>query len=74
MQKLHAEIAHIGNDPEFRKTRLTDIGIVPVFDTPEHLAEYLKEQRAKGALLIQGIRVSAALKLVSQSPASATAA
>jgi tripartite-type tricarboxylate transporter receptor subunit TctC len=51
--KLHDEIAHIGNDPEFRRTRLIDIGIVPVFDTPEHLAEYLKEQRAKGALLIK---------------------
>ena len=53
IQKLHAEIAAIGNEPEFRKKRLIDIGIVPVFDTPEHLAQYLKEQRASGARLIR---------------------
>jgi hypothetical protein len=38
---------------DFRKARLTDIGIVPVFDTPEHLAQYLEEQRANGAKLIR---------------------
>jgi tripartite-type tricarboxylate transporter receptor subunit TctC len=43
----------IGNEPDFRKTRLTDIGIVPVFDTPDHLARYLDEQRANGAKLIR---------------------
>jgi tripartite-type tricarboxylate transporter receptor subunit TctC len=53
IRRLHAEIAGIGNEPEFRKKRLIDIGIVPVFDTPEHLAQYLKEQRASGARLIR---------------------
>lgn len=52
VDRLHEEIAAIGNEPSFRKTRLMDIGIVPVFDTPEHLAEYLREQRAIGAKLI----------------------
>jgi hypothetical protein len=42
--KLHDEIAVIGNEPEFRKSRLVDIRGVPVFDTPEHLAPH-KEQR-----------------------------
>jgi tripartite-type tricarboxylate transporter receptor subunit TctC len=51
--RLHHEIAAIGNEPDFRKTRLTDIGIVPVFDTPDHLARYLDEQRANGAKLIR---------------------
>jgi tripartite-type tricarboxylate transporter receptor subunit TctC len=51
--RLHDEIAAIGNDPAFRKARLLDIGIEPVFDTPEHLADYLREQRAIGAKLIQ---------------------
>jgi tripartite-type tricarboxylate transporter receptor subunit TctC len=51
--RLHDEIAAIGNEPDFRKARLTDIGIVPVFDTPEHLAQYLDEQRANGAKLIR---------------------
>jgi tripartite-type tricarboxylate transporter receptor subunit TctC len=52
IDRLHDEIAAIGNQPAFRKARLLDIGIVPVFDTPAHLGEYLKEQRANSARLI----------------------
>jgi len=51
--RLHQEITAIGNQPDFRKSRLIDIGVVPVFDTPEHLASYLKEQRANGEKLIR---------------------
>ena len=51
--RLHDEIAAIGNEPDSRKARLIDIGIVPVFDTSEHLARYLEEQRANGAKLIR---------------------
>ena len=51
--KLHDEITAIGNDPAFRQARLIDIGVVPVFDTPQHLAHYLDEQRANGAKLIR---------------------
>jgi len=53
IRRLHAEITAIGSDPEFRQKRLIDIGIVPVFDTPEHLGEYLKVQRANGERLIR---------------------
>ena len=42
IQKLHDEIVAIGNEPEFRQKRLVDIGIVPMFDTPEHFGEYIK--------------------------------
>jgi tripartite-type tricarboxylate transporter receptor subunit TctC len=52
IDRLHAEIAAIGNEPVFRKARFLDIGIVPVFDTPEHLGTYLKQQRANSARLI----------------------
>jgi len=52
IDRLHDAIAAIGNQPEFRKARLLDIGIVPVFDTPEHLGQYLEEQRANSARLI----------------------
>lgn len=52
IDRLHGEIAAIGNEPQFRKKHLTDLGIVPVFDTPEHLGEYLKEQRKNSAKLI----------------------
>jgi tripartite-type tricarboxylate transporter receptor subunit TctC len=53
IQRLHREIAAIGNEPTFRKSRLIDIGIEPVFDTPEHLAQYLAQQRANSAKLIR---------------------
>ena len=53
IQKLHDEIVAIGNEPEFRKKRLIDIGIVPVFDTPEHFGVYLKAQRAAGKKMIE---------------------
>jgi tripartite-type tricarboxylate transporter receptor subunit TctC len=53
IRRLHDEIARIGNDPDFRNKRLIDIGIVPVFDTPEHLAQYLKEQRASGEKMVR---------------------
>ncbi len=50
--RLHEEISRIGNEPAFRQKRLIDIGIQPVFDTPEHFARYLKEQRINAARLI----------------------
>lgn len=53
IRRLHDEIAAIGDEPGFRKARLLDIGIEPVFDTPDHLADYLKQQRANGAKLIR---------------------
>ena len=53
IRKLHAEIAAIGNVPEFRKRRLIDIGIVPIFDTPEHFEAYIKSERAKSEKLVR---------------------
>ena len=50
--RLHDEITAIGNDPSFRQKRLIDIGIVPVFDTTAHFADYLKVQRDNGRKLI----------------------
>jgi len=53
IHKLHEDISRIGNEPSFRQQRLIDIGIQPVFDTPEHFARYLQEQRTKAARLIK---------------------
>ena len=53
IQKLHGDIAAIGNDPAFRQKRLIDIGIVPVFDTPEQFGRYIGVQRDIGRKLIQ---------------------
>ena len=50
--KLHEDITRIGNDPVFRQKRLIDIGIQPIFDTPEQFGRYLKEQRINSARLI----------------------
>ena len=50
--KLHDEIVAIGNEPSFRQKRLIDIGIVPVFDSPEQFAEYLRNQGENGRKLI----------------------
>lgn len=53
IRKLHDAIVAIGTDPVFRQKRLIDIGIVPVFDTPEQFGEYLKAQRITGKKLIE---------------------
>jgi tripartite-type tricarboxylate transporter receptor subunit TctC len=53
IERLHDEIARIGNEPGFRRARLIDIGIVPVFDTPAHFTAYLKRQRENGRKLIE---------------------
>lgn len=53
IDRLHKEIVHIGNDPEFRKKRLIDIGIVPIFDTPEQFGRYITDQRAIAERLIR---------------------
>src|SRR5215467_12851804 len=53
IEKLHEDISRIGNEPSFRQARLIDIGIQPVFDTPEHFARYLREQRTNAVRLIK---------------------
>jgi tripartite-type tricarboxylate transporter receptor subunit TctC len=53
IQKLHDEIVAIGTEPEFKKKRLIDIGIVPIFDTPEHFGAYIKNERAKSEKLVK---------------------
>ena len=53
IEKLHEDISRIGNEPSFRQARLIDIGIQPVFDTPEHFARYLQQQRTNAARLIK---------------------
>ena len=53
VQKLYQDIVTIGNDPAFRQKRLLDIGIVPVFDTPEQFNAYIKAQRANGKKMIE---------------------
>src|SRR5229473_630907 len=51
--KLHEDISRIGNEPAFRQKRITEIGLQPIFDTPEQFGRYLKEQRTNAARLIE---------------------
>jgi tripartite-type tricarboxylate transporter receptor subunit TctC len=53
IQKLRDEFAAIGGDPEFRQKRMIDVGLEPVFDTPEQFAGFLKEDRAASARLVR---------------------
>jgi len=53
IEKLHADITRIGNESVFRQKRITEIGLQPIFDTPEQFARYLKEQRTNAARLIE---------------------
>ena len=53
IQKLHDEIVQIGNEPAFRQKRLIDIGIVPVFDTPEQFGATIKSDIDKYVRVIK---------------------
>jgi tripartite-type tricarboxylate transporter receptor subunit TctC len=53
IKRLHDEIVAIGNEPEFRRRRLIDIGIVPIFDTSEQFGNYIKAQRTNSEKLIR---------------------
>jgi tripartite-type tricarboxylate transporter receptor subunit TctC len=53
IRKLHDEIAAAGSDPKFRQKQLDEFGLVPVFDSPEHLGAFLREERASNASLIK---------------------
>lgn len=52
VRKLQREIAAVGNDPGFRQRQLIDIGLVPVFDSPQQLATFLEQERVDDAKLI----------------------
>lgn len=53
IRKLRNEIASIGDDPAFRQKRMIDVGIVPIFDTPEEFARFLKQDRAAAQRVVQ---------------------
>jgi tripartite-type tricarboxylate transporter receptor subunit TctC len=51
--KLREELKRIGSDEAFRQKRLIDVGLEPVFDTPEAFARFLKEDRAASARIVR---------------------
>jgi tripartite-type tricarboxylate transporter receptor subunit TctC len=58
--RLSDEFAAIGRDAEFRRKRLVEVGLEPVFDTPDAFAGYLREDRERAE------RIARAAGLVAQ--------
>ena len=53
IHRLRDEIARIGSDPIFRQKRLVEMGLEPIFDTPEEFARFLEEDRAAFARIFR---------------------
>jgi tripartite-type tricarboxylate transporter receptor subunit TctC len=53
VHKLGDAIVSIGADPEFRQKRVIDMGLEPVFNTPEQFASFLREDRVLSAKLVR---------------------
>jgi tripartite-type tricarboxylate transporter receptor subunit TctC len=49
VQKIYRDVKKIGDDPAFRQKRLIDIGIEPVFNSPDEFDRYIKAQRVNAA-------------------------
>ena len=47
VETFYQQIAEIGRDPEFRRKRLVEVGLEPVFNTPQEFVRFLKEDRAR---------------------------
>ena len=47
IETFYEQIAAIGRDPEFRRKRLVEVGLEPVFNTPQEFARFLQEDRAR---------------------------
>ncbi len=53
VHKLYSEFATVGADPQFRQKRMINVGLEPVFDTPEEFDMFLKEDRAASARIVK---------------------
>jgi tripartite-type tricarboxylate transporter receptor subunit TctC len=53
VHRLAAKIAAIGNEPEFRRKRLVEMGLDPVFNTPEEFAAFLRQDRANAERVVR---------------------
>ncbi len=52
VHKLSDEFATVGKDPDFRQKHMIDVGLEPVFSTPEEFAAFLKADRAASARIV----------------------
>jgi tripartite-type tricarboxylate transporter receptor subunit TctC len=49
---FYQHVSTIGNDPDFQKKRLLDLGLVPIFDSPAEFQMELERQRENSRKLI----------------------
>jgi tripartite-type tricarboxylate transporter receptor subunit TctC len=49
---FYQHVSAIGNDPDFQKKRLLDLGLVPIFDSPAEFQKELERQRENSRKLI----------------------
>jgi tripartite-type tricarboxylate transporter receptor subunit TctC len=57
--RLNAEIVKAGGTPAFVDKHLAGLGLEPVLDSPEHFAEFLREDIAKGEKLVKQVGLTA---------------
>jgi tripartite-type tricarboxylate transporter receptor subunit TctC len=53
VDKFYENIAAIGRDSEFRRKRIIDMGLEPVFNTPAEFGRFIKEDRARAARIVK---------------------
>ncbi|MGB7036132.1 MAG: tripartite tricarboxylate transporter substrate binding protein [Xanthobacteraceae bacterium] len=53
VHKLYTEFAAVGKDVNFRQKHMVDVGLEPIFDTPEQFGAFLKEDRNASARIVK---------------------
>jgi len=53
VMRLHAEVARIVGDPEFRRRNLVERGLEPVASAPEDYARFIKDDRAVAEQIVK---------------------
>jgi tripartite-type tricarboxylate transporter receptor subunit TctC len=51
--RLHTEIARIVGVPAFRDQYIIALGLEAILDTPEHFAQFIRENRSRGEALVR---------------------
>jgi tripartite-type tricarboxylate transporter receptor subunit TctC len=57
IDKIAADLAQISARPEFRSKSITGVGLEPMPQLPDQFAEFLKEERARNALVIRTLNL-----------------
>jgi tripartite-type tricarboxylate transporter receptor subunit TctC len=58
VMRYYEQFAAIGRDPEFSRKRIVEIGLEPMFDTPDAFARYLKEDRVRASRVVEAAGLS----------------